>query len=87
MFGLAGQASGPCSRDGGRDGPPRRQGVIEGYKIVIPILLLLDKNPATLTPSELQQIGSAQADRLVQVIIELDYAGAIHRLAIKLKFV
>jgi hypothetical protein len=61
--------------------------VIDGYTIVIPILLLLEKNPATLTASELAQISAAHANRLVQVTVELDYAGAIHRLAIKLKFV
>jgi hypothetical protein len=60
--------------------------VIDSYSIVIPILSLLDMNPATLTPSQLTQISNAQAQRLVQVTVEVEYAGAIHRLAIKLKF-
>ncbi len=60
--------------------------VIEGYNIVIPILTLLDKDPNTLTAGQLQQINDAQAQRVVEVLAAVDYAGAIHRLAITLKF-
>jgi hypothetical protein len=66
--------------------PLVRNEVIEGYDIVIPILILLDKDPATLTASELTQINNAQSQRVVEVLVAVDYAGAIHRLAITLKF-
>lgn len=61
--------------------------VIEGFFITIPVLTLLDKDPNTLTPAELTQINNAQAQRVVEVLISVDYAGAIHRLSITLKFV
>ena len=61
-------------------------GVIEGYEIVIPVLDLLDADPASLTAAQLQVIKDAQADRVVEVLVAVDYAGAIHRIAITLKF-
>lgn len=60
--------------------------VIEGYTIMIPILILLDRDPNSLTVAELAQINNAQSQRVVEVLIAVDYAGAIHRLAITLKF-
>lgn len=66
--------------------PLVRAEVIEGYQIVIPILILLDKDPNTLTAAQLQQINDAQAQRVVEVLVAVDYAGAIHRLSITLKF-
>jgi len=64
--------------------PLIRQGVIEGYTIVIPVLGLLDK--AQRTPAEDQQINNAQSERVVEVLVAVDYAGAIHRIALTLKF-
>jgi hypothetical protein len=66
--------------------PLVRNEVIEGYDILIPILVLLDKDPASLTAAELNQINNAQSQRVVEVLCAVDYAGAIHRLAITLKF-
>jgi len=66
--------------------PLVRAEVIEGYDIVIPILTMLDKDPNVLTTAELNQINSAQSQRVVEVLVAVDYAGAIHRLAITLKF-
>ena len=60
--------------------------VIESYEVIIPVLILLDKDPSTLTDAQLQEIHDTQAQRLVQVLIAVVYAGAIHRLAITLKF-
>jgi hypothetical protein len=60
--------------------------VIEGYTIVIPVLNLLDADPASLTAVQLQTIRDAQRDRVVEVLVAVDYAGAIHRIAITLKF-
>lgn len=66
--------------------PLKQRGVIEAYDIFLPLLVLLDKPPATLVDSELQQINNAQNSRTVQAIVAVDYAGAIHRLNITLKF-
>jgi len=60
--------------------------VIESYAIVVPVLILLDKVPASLTGTELTVIQNAHSDRLVEVLVAVEYAGAIHRLAITLKF-
>ena len=60
--------------------------VIEGFDIVIPVLDLLDADPSSLTAAQLQVIQDAQTDRVVEVLVAIDYAGAIHRIAITLKF-
>jgi hypothetical protein len=66
--------------------PLVRGEVIEGYDITVPILTLLDKDPANLTPGELTQINNAQTQRVVEMLVSVDYAGAIHRIALNLKF-
>ena len=58
--------------------------VIEGYDLVLPLLALLDK--PTPTAAEVAIINNAQSQRVVEVLAAVDYAGAIHRLAITLKF-
>jgi hypothetical protein len=60
--------------------------VIEDFLVYIPLLVLLDKDPATLSASELAQIQQAQAARSVDMVVTVTYAGAIHRLHIKLVF-
>jgi hypothetical protein len=59
---------------------------IDGYELVVPTLILLDKDPAALTASQQQQIQNAQTQRVVEVMFAIDYAGAIHRLDITLNF-
>ncbi len=66
--------------------PLKEREVIDAYDVFIPLLVLLDKPPTTLTDAELQQIHNAQNERVVAAIISVDYAGAIHRLNITLKF-
>jgi hypothetical protein len=66
--------------------PLVRQGVIEGYDIVIPILGLLDKPPASLSAAELAQVQNAQAQRVLEALVAVDYAGAIHRVSLTLRF-
>jgi hypothetical protein len=66
--------------------PLVRNEVLESFEVIVPLLILLDKNPATLTQSELTQITNAQAQRVVQVLAAVEYAGAIHRISITLKF-
>jgi hypothetical protein len=60
--------------------------VIEDYTIYIPLLVLFDKDPATLSAAELAQIQLHQADRSVDLTVMVVYAGAIHRLHIDLVF-
>ncbi len=61
--------------------------VIESYTITVPILVMLDKPEADRTRLERDQINAAQSDRLVTVITDVDYAGAIHRLSVSLNLV
>jgi hypothetical protein len=67
-------------------GPLQQAEVIEGFQVILPLLTLLDKDPATLTPDELTKINKAHAERVVPVTIAVEYAGAVHRIAITLKF-
>ncbi|MEV4838674.1 hypothetical protein AB0K05_29515 [Nonomuraea sp. NPDC049486] len=67
--------------------PAVRDEVIDGYAIDIPVLALLDADPAALTDAQLQAIQNAQADRVTQILVSIDYAGAIHRIALTLNFV
>ncbi|MFF2625505.1 hypothetical protein ACFVUN_07000 [Kitasatospora griseola] len=58
--------------------------VIDGFGVVIPLLTLLDKDPADLTTEEAGEISTARANRSVDMSVEVVYAGAIHRLTIDL---
>ncbi|MDF2619198.1 MAG: hypothetical protein K0S00_1857 [Xanthobacteraceae bacterium] len=60
--------------------------MIESYKVTVPILSLLDRDPSSLTQTQIDAINEAQAARRIEVLIEVDYAGALHRLDITLKF-
>lgn len=66
--------------------PLVRNEVIEGFQIIIPILGLLDRPAASLSAAEKQQIDDAQSQRVVEVLTAVDHAGAIHRIALTLKF-
>lgn len=67
-------------------GPLVSAEVLDGFELVVPLLILLDKDPATLTADELNRIHTANVQRLVQVFAAVRYAGAIHRISISLKF-
>ena len=60
--------------------------VLNSFEVVVPLLALLDKDPATRTAVEQQRIHDAEVKRLVQVLASLKYAGAVHRISISLKF-
>jgi hypothetical protein len=66
--------------------PLQAREVIEGYVVHIPLLVLLDKDPSALTDEEVQEINAAQASRRVDMVVTVDYAGAIHRLNVDLVF-
>ncbi|MFF8605528.1 hypothetical protein ACF06X_06280 [Streptomyces sp. NPDC015346] len=58
--------------------------VIEEYTIHIPLLVLLEREPATLTAEEDQQIGNGRSTRKVDMEVSVVYAGVIHQIAVKL---
>ena len=66
--------------------PLQDDGVIDSFLVYFPLLTLLDKAPASLSDVELQEIHDAQATRAIASIVTIEYAGAIHRLNITLKF-
>lgn len=66
--------------------PLRQREVIDGYDVFFPLLVLLDKDPSSLTDVELQMIHNAQSTRTVESAVTVEYAGAIHRLNITLIF-
>jgi hypothetical protein len=62
-------------------------GEIDSYTVDIPLLGILQKDPAQRTPEERQQINTVQNSRRLEFSVSVDYAGAIHYLAVTLKFV
>ena len=62
-------------------------GEIDSYTIDIPLFAILQKDPAQRTPEETQQINNVQNSRRLEFSVSVDYAGAIHYLAVTLKFV
>ncbi|MFE5587292.1 hypothetical protein [Kitasatospora sp. NPDC056531] len=66
--------------------PLQQAEVLDSYTIDMPLLRLLDKDPATLTPSEGAQINNAHSQRVVAAVVSVEYAAALHRLNIALKF-
>lgn len=66
--------------------PLKQREVIDNYDIFLPVLVLLDKDPATLSDLEAQELKNIRNSRTVDSIITVTYAGAIHRLNITLKF-
>ncbi|WP_327319617.1 hypothetical protein [Streptomyces sp. NBC_01235] len=60
------------------------RGVIEDYTIHIPLLVLLERERATLNADELVQIGNGRSGRNVDMEVSVVYAGVIHQIAVKL---
>jgi hypothetical protein len=63
------------------------EGEIDDYAIDIPIQALTEKDPATLTAAEQQQLQQVQNSRQLAFNVSVTYAGAIHRLVVTLKFI
>ncbi|MFG1792623.1 hypothetical protein [Nocardia sp. NPDC049149] len=61
-------------------------GVLEGFRLNIPVLNLLDADPATLTDTQIRAVKDAHENRVAQVLVSVEYAGAMHRININLKF-
>lgn len=66
--------------------PYVRSDVLGSYNVQIPLLVILDKDPSTLTTAEQAQLTNAHASRLIQVQVTVEYQAAIHRLSITLNF-
>lgn len=62
-------------------------GEIDSYTVDIPLLALLQKDPAQRTAEETQQINDVQNSRRLEFSVSVDYAGAIHYLIVTLRFV
>jgi hypothetical protein len=62
-------------------------GEIDSYTVDIPLLAILQKDPAQRTPEETQQINDVQNSRRLEFSVSVDYAGAIHYLIVTLRFV
>ncbi|MFH9958482.1 hypothetical protein ACH4OX_30270 [Streptomyces roseolus] len=58
--------------------------VIEEYVIHIPLLVLLEREPATLSAEEVEQIRTGRSSRKVDMEVSVVYAGVIHQIAVKL---
>ncbi|WP_284744931.1 hypothetical protein [Amycolatopsis sp. RTGN1] len=67
-------------------GPLVSAEVLDDFELIVPLLVLLDKDPATLTADELNRIHTANVQRLVQVLAAVRYAGAMHRISIVMNF-
>ncbi|MDX2547448.1 hypothetical protein ACOT81_37350 [Streptomyces sp. WI04-05B] len=67
-------------------GPEVQREVLNGFEVFVPLLTLLDKDPATLTAAEAERIHQAEVRRMVQVMIAIHYAGITHRLSIAMNF-
>jgi hypothetical protein len=66
--------------------PLQDNAVIDRYLIFFPLLVLLDKDPSALPVTALKEIHNEHEARTVASIVTIQYAGAIHRLNITLKF-
>lgn len=66
--------------------PYVQDGVVDRYEVVIPVLVLLEKDPSSLTPAQLAQIKKARDSRLIEMTVLVVYQGAAHRIGINLKF-
>jgi hypothetical protein len=60
------------------------RGVIEDYTVHIPLLVLLERDRATLTAGEVKLIGQQRSSRTVDMELSVVYAGVIHQITVRL---
>jgi phage tail sheath gpL-like len=65
-------------------GPLQSARVIDGYSVEIPILPILEAAEAVRTPGQVSVLGDARTSRVVEVIVSVTYAGAVHFLDVSL---
>jgi hypothetical protein len=61
-------------------------GILNDFQIHVPLLTILDKDETARTDAEKAALTQAQAQRLVQLVVAVSYAAAIHRISIDLVF-
>jgi hypothetical protein len=61
-------------------------GILDDFQIHVPLLTILDKPENARTADEQAALTQAHAQRLVQVVVSVSYAAAIHRISIDLVF-
>jgi hypothetical protein len=61
-------------------------GILDEFQVHVPLLTILDKPETARTPEEQAALTLAHAERLVQVVVAVSYAAAIHRISIDLVF-
>jgi hypothetical protein len=62
-------------------------GEIDGYTIDLPLLTILQKDPAQRSAEETQQINDVQNSRRLEFSVSVDYSGSIHFLIVTLRLV
>jgi hypothetical protein len=65
-------------------GPLQSARVIDSYSVEIPILPILEAAEAVRTPGQVAVLGDARTSRVVEVIVSVTYAGAVHFLDVSL---
>ena len=65
-------------------GPLRDARVIAGYTVDVPLLPILETEEADRSPGSAQTLTTARTSRVVEVILTVEYAGAVHFLDIQL---
>lgn len=68
-------------------GPLQRRGMIDDYKVTIPLLDRLAIPEAARTAADVAEITSARASRAVDMTVVTVYAAQIHQLGVKLRMV
>jgi hypothetical protein len=61
-------------------------GTLDDFKIHVPLLTILDKDENARTQAEKDALTNSHAQRLIQVVVAVSYAAAIHRISIDLVF-
>ncbi|MFD0687811.1 hypothetical protein [Actinomadura fibrosa] len=67
-------------------GPQQQADILTSFEVSVPLLALLDRDPATLTAAEAQRVHDAETQRLVQILVAVNYAGQVHRMSLTVTF-
>ena len=76
--------SGVKARTEGILGPLQRAAVIDGFEVTIPVLDILFLPEAARSPSDINLLDTARADRQVDMVVAIVYGPAVHHLLVTL---
>ena len=65
-------------------GPLQSARVIDGYTVDIPLLPILETEEANRSPGSAQSLTNSRTSRVVEVLLDITYAGSVHFLDIEL---